>query len=133
MRRNSDVPTIKWLELAISPRWQEEDAVAATVHPIPAGGHQPCFGITLSQRWLCSSDGALTIFDSLAAASRFLQLLNIDRLATGGRRDFETLQSDPFQCFHLDAKGLTVCRQCRAGDHERWLAAWSDTHLEEAW
>jgi hypothetical protein len=132
VRRNGGKPIIKWLELAISPRWQEEGTVAA-VHPMQVGERQPCFGITLDQRWLCSSDGALTIFDSMAAATRFLQLLNMDRLARGGRCDLEAPESNPFQCFHLDAKGLTVCRKCRAGDHARWLAAWDDTQWEERW
>jgi hypothetical protein len=131
-RGHGDKPIIKWLELAISPRWQEEGRVAA-VHPMGVGERQPCFGITLDQRWLCSSDGALTIFDSMAAATRFLQLLKMDRLAMGGDCAFEAVESDPFQCFHLDANGLTVCRKCRAGDHAHWLAAWDETQLEEDW
>jgi hypothetical protein len=132
MHRNSDKPIIKWLELAISPRWQEEDAVAA-VHPLHLSEPQPCFGVTLDHRWLCSSDGALTVFDSMAAATRFLHLLNMDRLTMGGRRDGEAPGPNPFQCFHLDAKGLTVCSKCPAGDHAHWRAAWDDSQCEERW
>jgi hypothetical protein len=132
MRWNSDKPVIKWLELAISARWQEEGVVAA-VHPMNLGEPQPCFGVTLDQRWLCSSDGALTIFHSMAAATRFLNLLNVDQLTVGRPCDGETPGPDPFQCFHLDAKGLTVCGKCPAGDHARWLSAWDDSQAEERW
>jgi hypothetical protein len=125
-------PIVKWLELAISSRWQEEGAVAS-VHPMRVGERQPCYGITLDQRWLCSSDGALTVFDSMAAATRFLGLLNMDHLAVERRGESELPESDPCQCFHLDDKGLTVCRKCRAGDHPNWLAAWNESQLEEAW
>ncbi len=132
VHRNDEKPIVKWLELAISPRWQKEDVVAA-VHPMQLGERQACFAVTLDQRWLCSSDGAPTFFDSLAAATRFLHLLNVDRLAMGGRCDCEASGQDPLQCFHLDAKGLTVCNECQAGDKARSQAARYDARSEERW
>jgi len=125
-------PIIKWLELAISPRWKQPDA-AAVVHPMHVGEHPPCFGLTLDRRWLCSSDGALTVFESTSAAVRFLRLLNINHPAIGEARQVEASAPSSFQCLHLDSRGLAICRKCRAGDNAYWLAAWNDMQSEEAW
>lgn len=121
MRRHGHHGVVKWLELAISHRWQAQGATAA-VHPVAVDPRQPCFGVTLDQRWLCGSDGALTFFDSVEAATRFLHLLKIDRLAMGGRRDCDGMEGDAFQCLRLGAKGLTACNKCGA-DTTTWTTA----------
>lgn len=130
MRRHGDRGVVKWLELAVSQRWQEQEAVVA-VHPIAVAERQPCFGVTLDQRWLCGSDGALTFFDSVEAATRFLHLLKIDRLAMGGRRDCDATESAAFQCLQLGAKGLTTCNKCGAGKTARTPMSRAQVRAEE--
>lgn len=132
MRLTSSAHTVKWLELAISPRWQEVGTVA-TVHSMHRDGDYSCFGITLDERWLCSSEGALTVFDSTAAAARFLSLLNVDRRTEGERRDAPSSDPRQFQCFRLDAKGLTVCGKCRVHVRPPALATTEDVFQEERW
>lgn len=113
MYANNGQSIIGWLELAVSSRWQ--GAIAA-VHPIDLDQHQPCCGVTVDQRWLCGSDGALTLFDSISAATRFLNLLNVERIAKGGRRDCVIAEQKTLQCFQLGAKGITACNKCLARD-----------------
>lgn len=96
-----DTPTADW------PQW----AVAA-VHPVTRGGRQPCFGVTLDQRTLCGSGGCLTLFDSMAAASRFLQSLNVHCLVLGAPFDGDVLAADAAQCFRLVPSGLAPCGKC---------------------
>jgi len=115
MQQSSDKPIVKWLEVVVSPRWQEE-GVAAAVHPVYLGERQPCFGVTLNERWLCSSSGAPTLFDSMAAATRFMGLMNVERLSAGERQDCEASGPDRFQCFRLGNQGLVVCNECRERD-----------------
>jgi hypothetical protein len=132
MRLTSCAHTVKWLELAISPRWQEVGAVA-TVQAMHRDGGHSCFGITLDQRWLCSSEGALTVFDSLAAAIRFLKLLNVDPRTDGGHCDAPSSDPGQFQCFRLDANGLSVCGKCREHVRRPALATAEDVFQEERW
>lgn len=123
-------PVIRWLELAVSPRWQQQ-GTEATVHPVHLGEARPCFGLKLDRRWLCSSEGAPAIFNSVAAATRFLYLLNLRRPASGERCDAGTLAPQRFQCFRLDANGLTVCGDCPAGSRARDLLTADDADWRE--
>ena len=95
-----------WLELAVLSR--RHDGIAV-LHAVDRGNAQPCCGVTVDQRWLCGNDGAMTFFDSLASATRFLSLLNVPRIATGGSRDSNWVGQDHFQCFQLGAKGFLPC------------------------
>jgi len=113
MRTNSGEPAIGWLELTASSKWR---GAIASVHPINLDEHQLCYGVTVEQHWLCDSDGALTIFESMSAATRFLHLLNMDRIGKGGSRDRNELGHAAFQCFQLTARGLKACNKCRVGN-----------------
>lgn len=132
IHRNKGKPVIKWLELAGATRAQKEGAVAA-VHTIDLDERQPCFGVTLDQRWLCGSDGALTFFDSMAAASRFMRLLNVDRLANGGDSNCDVTRQDAFQCFQLGAEGISTCNKCRFGEDARSHSSREHARSEERW
>lgn len=107
--------TITWLELAmsaVSPRWQEGAGVI--VRPIDMGRSKPCFGITHGQRWLRGSDGALTVFDSLAAATLFLHLLKVERVTLGEPLDdAEEWEQETFNCCRLEGRRFEVCENQR--------------------
>lgn len=132
MEQSSGRSLIKWLELTVSGRWKKLGA-KMTVHPVSVGEGQQCFAMALDQRWLCGSDGALTFFDSMTAATRFLQLLNVDNYVEGEGCGRDTSWRDAFQCFQLDAKGLRTCDKCRIGGDSRAQAMREFARCEERW
>jgi hypothetical protein len=81
---------ISWLELAMAAATAQEENLAVVLHPLTPEPHQPPgFAVMLGTRCLCGNDGALTVFDSGAAAARFLHLLKVKHvaLAAGGDLD----------------------------------------------
>lgn len=132
MSRSCDRPLMKWLELSVSGSWKKNDATM-TVHPVSTGEHQQCFALALDRRWLCGSDGALTFFDSKAAATRFLELLNVEDYVEGEGCERMALGADPFQCFQYGAKGLKSCDKCARGDESRSAAVREFARWEERW
>lgn len=132
MSRTCDKPLMKWLELSVSACWKKNDATL-TVHPVSMGENQQCFALTLDQRWLCGSDGALTFFDSKAAATRFLELLNVNDYVEGDDGVGLEFGVDPFQCFQYGAKGLKSCDKCARGDESRSAAVREFARWEERW
>jgi len=103
------------------------------VLPVVTGEDQQCYALALDQRWLCGSDGALTFFDSKAAATRFLELMNVDKYVEGEGSEPVALGSDPFQCFQYGAKGLKSCDKCMRGDESRSAAVREFARWEERW
>jgi hypothetical protein len=104
--RHTKGANITWLELAVLTQRQRQDGEPVLVHPLILVENKPHFAMTLNRRWLCGGDGALTVFDSTAAASRFLQLLKVDRHAIEECCDCEVPKHSALQCFQLGPKGL---------------------------
>lgn len=83
-RPHSDLPDLRfisWLEMAhagLSLSWKELSA-RVVVRLMDLQGSRAWWGVTLDDRWLRGSGGAVTIFDSLPAAGRFLRLLKVNR------------------------------------------------------
>ena len=101
---------ITWLQLAArfaSPSAQT-GGPAILVRPIDLDKRRPAFGVTVDQKWLRGGDGAFTLFDSLAAATRFLRLLKVDRIAFGHDTE-DVVKGGAFRCFGLNARGLAEC------------------------
>ena len=116
MHTNKDRTIVKWVDLAVL-KGSHEGSGIAEVCPMEFDDRQRCFGVTLDHHWLCGSDGALTFFDSLLAASRFLRLLDVDHQAMDGCNDCAVSDNQAFQCFQLGAQGgLTACNKCHIGD-----------------
>lgn len=112
MSKDSGKHFLTWMKSAIAPilhRGSRE----ATVHPMSVPGGKPCFAVTIDQCWLCGDDGALTLFDSLAAAAHFLNLLNIEGFAHGEPSARGIELDEARQCFQLGRNGLTGCQECR--------------------
>lgn len=68
-----------WLEVVRSAR---ESRGRVQVHPIQGGGSGPV-AVSLASRLMCSNDGRITVFEDLAAASRFLSLAGVRKWAVG--------------------------------------------------
>lgn len=132
MNISNGKPLIKWLELSVSGAWKKGGATM-TVHPVNVGRDRQCYALALGQRWVCGSDGALTFFDSVTAAGRFLELLNVDDYAQGDGCDGASLARDPCQCFQFGGKGLRTCDKCRIGDESRAQAIREFARWEECW
>jgi len=81
----ADLRFISWMELAnlaAKLHWQEL-GTRVVVRLLDLQGNRAWWGITLDERWLRASNGAVTVFDSLPAADRFLRLLKIERFTVG--------------------------------------------------
>jgi hypothetical protein len=106
---------ITWLELAVSAISSRLHKVGATVvvHLMDIEGSQAWWGVTLGDRWLRGSNGALTVFDSLPAANLFLRLLKVDRFKIGEhcQRDAGLVWPD-HEVFTMGDK----CKRCSAQD-----------------
>jgi len=104
---------ITWLELAVSAISSRLHKVGATVvvHLMDIEGSQAWWGVTMGDRWLRGSNGALTVFDSLPAANLFLRLLKVDRFKIGEhcQRDAGLVWQD-HEVFTMGDK----CKSCSA-------------------
>lgn len=70
-----------WLDLAATREWRTEPA-CLRVHAV-GGRKDRCYAVTLDGRWLCASDGSLTVFYGREAAERFLLAARIGDFESG--------------------------------------------------
>ena len=97
-----------WLELAVAPLWRLGQT-RVRVHAL-TGGSEECVGITVDERWLCSTDGRLTVFRGRQSACRFLDLLRIDHMEDGDPAALPTACGvGGVQCMRLGTAGLRTC------------------------
>lgn len=115
-----DVRFASWLELALSAassRWPEL-STRVVVRLLDLQGSQAWWGVTLDERWLRGGNGAITIFDSLPAADRFLRLLKVKCFNIGKHCD-----ADP--CVEGQAQEVYTlgdrCNHCQRGACEAAL------------
>ena len=120
MKSSAQDRELKWPELA-GDCFRPPAAAKAAVLPIVGERGEPCFAVTVDQRWLCGSEGDLALFDSVAAASRFLQLVKvpIHRLLFGPAQVLDRYWGKRRQCYRLAGQGLASCSQCRIGEQSR--------------
>jgi hypothetical protein len=70
-----------WLDLAAAREWGRGDA-RLRVHAV-GGRKEGCYALSLDGRWLCASDGTLTVFRGVDAAARFLKTARLDAFEPG--------------------------------------------------
>ncbi|MFV0664262.1 hypothetical protein [Denitromonas sp.] len=104
-----------WLEVAASPLWSS-DRATLRIHPV-CMHHCTCHAISLNGRWVCSSDGSLTIFHSRESAEHFLELAHIDHYELGEPAEISDAMPLKTQCVSFrPRKGLVACRmRCNEG------------------
>lgn len=105
---------ITWMELAISAvttSWSTDNNVV-DICPIDMSKGDARWAIRQNQRWLCDSDGKLTLFDSLEAVRRFLHLLKVEQFNLAGRFEGGTRDRllDPDYCYRLARGRLMACK-----------------------
>lgn len=75
MQRPGRVAT--WLELAVAPDWRRQHC-RVRVHRLDGEAGGGCYALSMDDRWLCTGDGRLTVFNGLEAALRFLKLVRVE-------------------------------------------------------
>lgn len=98
-----------WLEMVQSPQGRGASR-NVRIHPV-AGVKGACYALTLDKRWLCGTDGSVTLFRSLGSAVRFLQLAKVDDFEAGDPADIGLTVGDSVQCLCI-SKGMNL-QACR--------------------
>ena len=87
-----------WLDLALVPV-RGRDRTQLRVHAV-GGRKGGCYAVSMDGRWLCASDGSLTVFHGRPAAERFLEVAGVEDAASG----------DPSTAgVHCDGRHLGLC------------------------
>lgn len=122
----------KWPEIAAGP---DRRGVKAAVFPVVVDRGERCYGISIDQRWLCGSRGEPTCFDTIAAASRFLQLvkLPVHGLVFAPPQAIAARPNDAIQCFHLTRQGLASCCRCPVGQRNHAREAREAACQDDRW
>lgn len=108
-----------WLEMAGLPQWRTGKA-EVRIHPV-VGPQGACYALTLDRRWLCGTDGSVTLFQGLAAAERFLQLAHVDDYESGAPADLAGRLDKRVQCLCVrQGRNLRACQRrgpgCPSGE-----------------
>jgi hypothetical protein len=100
-----------WLEMAGAPQWRSVPP-KIRIHPV-VGPEGACFALTLDARWLCDTQGRVTLFHTLGAAVRFLQLAQVHDFEAGEPCDLGPQASGGVECLGVRrGKGsLQPCTQ----------------------
>lgn len=121
---------IDWLEL-ISASDARRSAMRTTLCTIETGG-QVCFGVRVDEHWVVGQDVAV-LFDTEAAAARFLSMVGIDNLAANETAPAPEVNCrSSKQCFHISTLGgLGTCprkksliaRETEPANDDRFLSS----------
>ena len=99
-----------WLDVAAAPIWGGA-AAKVCIHPVCLH-NCTCHAISLNGRWVCSSDGSLTIFQSHESAEHFLALAHVDHYERGESAELAEDSGVRTQCVAFRPRsGLQPCRE----------------------
>lgn len=97
--------TICWLDVAVA---AQRGAVAASIYPVNVGVDAPSFAVTIRHCWIVGGDGRLSVFETLQAARRFLELLGVAEVTWKGSGKPPKLPDQSyFSRFYLSRYKLT--------------------------
>lgn len=83
-----------WLEMVVVPH-RHTERVKPCLHPVEGRNgkvelpDQQCYLITVNGRWLCSTNGHITVLQGLNAAERFMQLMKLPAYEQGEPAEFD--------------------------------------------
>jgi len=96
-----------WLELAGAHKRPQGGKVR--IHPV-VGPEGACYALTLDRRWLCGSDGSVTLFHGLGAVVRFLQVAQVADFEAGDPTDLAGRGPAGVQCLCVRrGRSLQAC------------------------
>jgi hypothetical protein len=97
-----------WLDMAGASQWRPRGA-KVRIHPV-VGPKGECYALTLDRRWLCGTDGSVTLFHGLRAAVRFLQLARVNDFEAGDPADLAGGLAEGVQCLCVHrGRSLQAC------------------------
>ncbi|QID17896.1 hypothetical protein G3580_09740 [Nitrogeniibacter mangrovi] len=105
-----------WLDIAAAPIWQGRQAKVC-IHAVCL--HDcTCHAISLNGRWVCSTDGSLSIFQTHESAEHFLELAHVSCYEDGEAAELAPECDAHMQCISFQQKsGLGPCRAACAESH----------------
>lgn len=112
--KNTDTPLGHWLKHTFSQLFRT-NRLEATAHPVKTTGGKTCFALAKDERWLRGQDNALALFDSQAAAERFLGTMKLEAFSPGEPAASAVAPGAARRCFQLRSEGLVSCRECDVG------------------
>jgi hypothetical protein len=106
-----------WLELAVAPEWRRQNC-SVRLHAI-GGKSGGCYALSMDGRWLCSSDGRLTVFKGLDSALRFLSIVRVEDFEPGEPTSIAVHCNGQHHCLCVGRDDCLV--QCQTGGHRARL------------
>jgi len=101
-----------WLDVAAAPIWQGRKA-RVCIHAVCL--HDcTCHAISLNGRWVCSTDGSLSVFQTRESAEHFLELAHVSAFEEGESAELSPSCDGHTHCISFkQAAGLSPCdAQC---------------------
>ncbi len=97
-----------WLDVAAAHSWHADEC-KVRIHPICVN-NCTCHALSLDGRWVCSSDGSLTVFRTLDAAEHFLELAHCDCFELGEVAELTVVSGVHTHCISFQPiGGLGTC------------------------
>lgn len=103
-----------WLEMAGASQWHPEGA-KVRIHPV-VGPEGQCFALTLDRRWLCGTNGSVTLFHGLGAAVHFLQLAQVSDFEAGDPAELAGALAVEVECLCVQGKRSLQPCTCKIPD-----------------
>jgi len=105
-----------WLDIAAAPIWQTRRP-RVCIHAMCVH-EQACHAISLDGRWICSTDGRLSIFETHKSAEHFLALAHVDDYEDGEAAELAPGCDCGTHCISFNGhKGLTPCKSACSEAH----------------
>jgi hypothetical protein len=104
---------VGWLDVAAAPIWPGRQA-RVCIHSLCLHDGT-CHAISLDGRWVCSTDGSLSIFQTRESAEHFLELAHINRFEDGEAAELAPGCVYRTQCISFNRRaGLAPCEEACA-------------------
>lgn len=84
-----------WLEMVAAPHKKNDENMTLLLHAVEGregkvvSPDKQCYVITVNGRWLCSSNGQITVLQGLNAAERFMRLIKLPTFEYGEPAEFD--------------------------------------------
>jgi len=105
-----------WLDIAAAPIWQITRP-RICIHAVCLHNNT-CHAISLDGRWICSTDGSLSVFETRQSAEHFLELAHVDTFEEGEAAELAPGCDCHTQCISFHERGgLTPCEASCSETH----------------
>ncbi len=106
-------PVTTWLDTIVATRVRKSK-VNATIHQLaqtPQRSRDCCYVISVNQRWLCSTNGRVTVLHGRSALERFVSLLGLTHCPQGDTVSSTLDCNSTAHCLSVDRRHcLRTCK-----------------------